>query len=249
MRAGVALALVCGAVLLLATNGTLLCLSAYLGVLLPPQTWWHGTKYEVRRSALANPSLHLLPPLIWAVRGGHNGTVLSLLQHGARIEQRDGFGGTALIRASEWDEVEIVNALLDRGADVMASDNQGHTALHLAAAYGSQACCDRLIVHGANVNATDVLENTPLTLACARADGDSIAELLIQAHADICKRDHRGLSPVVIAAMYGNCKTLRVLLEHDAAPCITASDMQQAITEAARFKHDAAVAILRQSTK
>ncbi len=55
-----------------------------------------------------------------------------LLDHGARIDARDSSGMTALMRAAQLGNVELVQFLILRGADVNATSTDSKTALGLA---------------------------------------------------------------------------------------------------------------------
>jgi ankyrin repeat protein len=62
----------------------------------------------------------------------------ALLQEGARIDDRDFFGQTALMLAAcHTTNPEIVQLLIEAGADTRAKDNEGKTAFDLAAANGA----------------------------------------------------------------------------------------------------------------
>jgi ankyrin repeat protein len=60
-------------------------------------------------------------------------TINLLLDHGARINDRDDRGRTALMIAAELDHMVVVDLLIRRGADVAARDKAGNTASDLAA--------------------------------------------------------------------------------------------------------------------
>jgi ankyrin repeat protein len=55
-----------------------------------------------------------------------------LLSRGARIDDRDDRGRTALMMAAELGHDEVVDALLGHGADVSLVDNEGNSASELA---------------------------------------------------------------------------------------------------------------------
>ena len=80
-------------------------------------------------------------PLISAALYGDIDAVRRLLDQGANIQARDGFGRTPLIAATAtWNgpmecSVEIVLLLLDRGSDVNAQNKKGRTALMEALAH------------------------------------------------------------------------------------------------------------------
>jgi ankyrin repeat protein len=61
---------------------------------------------------------------------------MRLLDRGAGIEARDGWGRTALIVASQVGDEEIVRLLVDRGANLDVQNHNGMTALMEAALSG-----------------------------------------------------------------------------------------------------------------
>ena len=71
-----------------------------------------------------------------AVERGDVAEVMRLLDRGARIEARDGWGRTALIVASQVGVLETVHLLVDRGAYPDAQNHNGMTALMEAALTG-----------------------------------------------------------------------------------------------------------------
>ena len=102
-------------------------------------------------------------------------TLALLLAHGARVNQRDPGGQTALHRAAlyglspadlgdfysqgdvskqRYPMREVMRLLIAHGADVNAADAKGRTPLMLVAAYAQSPACARLLLkHGASVRA------------------------------------------------------------------------------------------------
>jgi len=75
----------------------------------------------------------------------------ALLQAGANVNAKDGFGTTALMRASysDFGDAERVKLLLGHGADVTARDQSGDTALMKARRKGASEIVDLLVQAGA----------------------------------------------------------------------------------------------------
>ncbi len=107
-----------------------------------------------------------------------------LLAAGARLNQRDQWGQTALLEAAAYGNSPLTKLLLRAGADTEARDNRGQTPLMaacegrsvgLTSAHGSwqlpphPEVAALLLRFGANPNARDARDNTPLILA-ARYD-------------------------------------------------------------------------------
>lgn len=129
-------------------------------------------------------------PLIWAARAGPSGgsasqhqnptsdtarayenperlkTVLLLLRNGADSKTAGSDGMTALHRAAECGDTEVLRVLLDNGgADVNAETRRGETALHLACSAQGRAIVHAarlLLDYGAVLEAKDNDGSTPL---------------------------------------------------------------------------------------
>ena len=93
-------------------------------------------------------------PLFGAVTFGDSEVVQALVQGGAKIDERDADGMTALDWAVVAHQPEVVKALLVAGADVNAVDHFGYTPLLYAATidYGDSATAMVLLKAGADPN-------------------------------------------------------------------------------------------------
>jgi ankyrin repeat protein len=81
---------------------------------------------------------------------GYLGIVRQLLQHmaGRGLDERDGFGYTALRWACIYGHVEVARFLLLAGADPTIADTDEETPRQAAARYGRPACVSLLEVSG-----------------------------------------------------------------------------------------------------
>ncbi len=86
---------------------------------------------------------------MYACRRRHLETMKLLLDKGADINSQNDFGWTALMEASLWGRLAVVNVLVNRNADVNVKDNWGVTALTLASSNGHTAVIKLLKDHGA----------------------------------------------------------------------------------------------------
>jgi ankyrin repeat protein len=68
-----------------------------------------------------------------AARSGNLDRTKALLDRGADVNKKSGYGQTALHRAASHGHEQVVALLLERGADVNLKDDAGRTALYLAA--------------------------------------------------------------------------------------------------------------------
>jgi uncharacterized protein len=95
----------------------------------------------------------------------------------------------ALLKATEWDGMTLLNDAVDKsqmaiakfllaqGADVSAATTDGRTPLHVAAQHGDAAMLSLLLDHGAAINPVDEEGMTPLGRATKWGHADA-AEFL-----------------------------------------------------------------------
>ena len=97
------------------------------------------------------------------------------------------------------------------GAFVDCVDSNKNTPLH-AAALKSFDACDVLLENGAKVNAQNKFRQTALHIT----ESPKICELLILFGSDVNRKDMDKHTPLQLAAMRGNYKMCKILLEHGA---------------------------------
>ena len=125
-------------------------------------------------------------PLILAAGTGDAESVQVLLEHGARVEARNGQGETALVVAARALSLDVVRLLIATGARVDAHDSAGGTVLHALAGqdYNGLVCPELLemlrllIAHGADVAARDDEGRRALDFALAAALPANVIALL-----------------------------------------------------------------------
>jgi hypothetical protein len=87
--------------------------------------------------------------LHWASGHGSRAAVISLLAHGASVNQQTGEGVTPLICAASTGHVEVVSALLEAGADHHLRERKFNLrALEVAAVTGQPGVVERLLAAG-----------------------------------------------------------------------------------------------------
>jgi ankyrin repeat protein len=145
-----------------------------------------------------------------------------LLCHGARADDADIMGGTALLRAAESElSLPVIQALLAASANPNAQKNDGVTALHIASFESCLAVVRALLLAGADPSTTVSYCNaTPLTWA---RTPDVAAALLLA-----------GASPTKAIAAWRD--TL------DRAAALRAKALSAATRDAVRLKLGAGVA-------
>lgn len=108
------------------------------------------------------------PPLHAASMVGSDEMVKLLLDAGAKIDEQDKNGETALhiaARAQNLGSPAIVHWLILKHANVEIKNKEGKTPLHIAAEYCARFIAEMLINAGADINAQTNNASTPLMLA------------------------------------------------------------------------------------
>lgn len=108
----------------------------------------------------------------------------NLIPSAFSIDVTDGKGRTALYRAAENGELEMIKALLAEKANPDIADDHGYTPLHRAVDNGQTAAARLLIAGGADVNAHNHKYVTPI-LTAARYGQIDVVKDLVAAHCDI----------------------------------------------------------------
>ena len=119
-----------------------------------------------------------LSALVHAARENHLGSVRTLLDAGAKIE--NGGDSSALIWAALNGNEHVVQYLMERGADITSTDEHGNTALFYAVRMGHLEAVETLVANGAK--ATDGENRDGDALFWAKKKGfDDIVEILERA--------------------------------------------------------------------
>lgn len=110
-------------------------------------------------------------PLMIAASEGHGETVTALVEAGGDVNATNALGRTALMFASSYGFLAIVNDLLAHRADpnIVPKDSTGWTALIAAAHNGHREVVTTLLGHGADASIADKQGKT--ALAWAEAGG------------------------------------------------------------------------------
>lgn len=146
---------------------------------------------------------HGATSLLIAARNGYTDVVQVLLDKGADTEVTEtpgGGDGTALLRAIDYNRVEIVRLLMERGANVHHKDIFDRGMLHGAAVNG-RAEILRVMLEantGLDVNAQDVNGKTTLHDASRFGYYDTI-EVLLEFGGDPTIKDKDGRTPLRVA--------------------------------------------------
>ena len=153
--------------------------------------------------------------LLQAVASGYFGEVQRILEHNPDIEvdALDEYSYTTLIEAIWKNHKPIIELLLAHGAAVNGPVGAVCTPLQQACHSRKADIVSLLLEHGADVEATIARErNTPLTLACGSNRNLDIAQLLINAGADV-NGGVGVIAPLHVAAYNGNTEAIELLIQ------------------------------------
>ena len=133
-----------------------------------------------------------------------------------------------LVRAAVLGQTEEVARLLANGADPRERTSRGFTALGLAARAGQVEVIEHLVRAGADPNLRDTNENewTPLLNAVHKHQRQAVATLL-RLGADPDRGG--GLTPLIMAAGYGDTDMVRLLLDGGANPYLSVKPGENAL--------------------
>jgi len=142
-----------------------------------------------------------------AVAKGNSRAVEKLLSEGA--DANVCFNGAPLICiAADAANTKVLRSLLEHGAAPDAIDlstelyidKTKRSALHYACLSENPDAVQLLLKHGAAPDVPDAMGNTPLFAAISLVQNKLIAELLLEAGANINAQNHDGLTPLMLLA-------------------------------------------------
>jgi uncharacterized protein len=129
-----------------------------------------------------------------------------LLEAGCDVNAQDEEGRTALIQATIYNNVEVVQILMEHGANVNTRDFfSGNAALHFAAKNYSLELLQLLLKNKAEIDIKDINGNTPLFQAVFYASGKgAVIQQLLLHGADRHLKNNLGVSPLELAKTITN---------------------------------------------
>ena len=156
------------------------------------------------------------PDIFEAAKLGDGQQVSERLSAGAKVDQPDTTGATALHWAALGGHDLIIRQLLNAKADVNAAEaGAGMTPLHGAARWNRLTSARLLLVNGAKVDVRDRLGRTPLFDAIVKNRFDMI-DLLLGSGADLSARNNAGQTPLDWAIAHRKPKLIEHLRARDA---------------------------------
>ncbi|KAL7815057.1 hypothetical protein V8C44DRAFT_325221 [Trichoderma aethiopicum] len=184
-----------------------------------------------------------LTGLIVASYYGHCAVAQLMIDEGADLEARDGFGLTPLSWAAYQGHETIIKLLVDKGASLKAKNLNGQTPLLLAADQGHKAIVKLLVDKGADLEARDKLGWTPLSWA-SRKGHEAIIKLLVDQGADLEAQIKTNHTPLSLAAKEGDEAIVKLLLDKGANPEARGEFGRTPLSWAAEKGHEAIVKLL-----
>jgi len=115
---------------------------------------------------------------MFAAGGGQAACASALLAGGAKVNQKDYAGSTALHWAARYGHLEAIRALLAAGAKVDQPGPNRQTAISWAVEAGSSEAVRALLEKGASVTQIDTDGRSALDVAAANGSADLVRSLL-----------------------------------------------------------------------
>ena len=138
------------------------------------------------------------------------------------VDCRDATHQTPLHYAAISNKGESFQFLVDvAGGDIDARNSVGATPLHFAVRWGSESIVKFILrkkgTKAASVlNLGDRLGRTPIHYAATQKTGQSLISNLLRAGAAIDHIDNSGMTPLHLAARFGNISLVRILIDEGA---------------------------------
>lgn len=153
------------------------------------------------------------------------------------VDRRIKPGLTRLMQDAGEGKLEAMEQEREHGGNVNAADETGWTALMLASAMCQDKAVGKLLEWGARVHSRDKNGDSALTGAAAAAcplrsaeeQQTNIIRLLLQHGANPNSSDHKGETPLMAVATYGNVAALRLLLDSGARADLRDRDGKSAL--------------------
>lgn len=140
-----------------------------------------------------------------------------LIENGANVNYKTKYGQTPLMYASSKNAKEILELLIKNGADINAINSLNRTALIEAVINNSKEAVEILIKNKSNLDYVPdgILWGSALTEA-SKINAKEIAQLLIDAGANIEIKDYFEMTPLMVAVKNNSQDVIKILLKNEA---------------------------------
>ncbi|XP_025978632.2 ankyrin repeat domain-containing protein 29 isoform X2 [Dromaius novaehollandiae] len=156
--------------------------------------------------------------LFFAAQQGHNDVVKFLFEFGASTEFKNKDGASATFLAAQGGYLDVIRLLLSSGAKVNQPRQDGTAPLWIASQMGHSEVVRVMLLRGAERDAARDDGTTALLKAAIKGYNNVIEELLkFSPTLGLLKN---GTSALHAAVLSGNARTVALLLEAGADPCL-----------------------------
>jgi ankyrin repeat protein len=172
-------------------------------------------EHLVRRGAdIELPNDYGRTPLLWTVReGGDLRMARLLLNLGADVNARDGFGTSSLSLAAWRGFKTLVGVLLDHGAEVEVGGEEGTMLLAEAVGRGIPGLYTKLIAAGIEIPVGRTKQGCLIHRAAAGGSPEIVADLIARG-ANTNEADDYGWTALHYAAAQSHAEAVTKLLQH-----------------------------------
>ena len=178
-------------------------------------------------------------PLHLAAEHGHHECLQRLVELGSNVDATNKNGNTALHLAAYNGHVGCLRTLIESGAHLVATNKNGETVLHFATKIGIAEVPLQWAASGSD--SLKILANgrTPERYTFNKENGTECLQELIDNGGMIDVSDNNGVTPLMIAALWGRLDYLTLLLDARADINIAAKRGRTALHMAAESREGA----------
>uniref|UniRef100_A0A8C1MDG9 Ankyrin repeat domain 52a n=1 Tax=Cyprinus carpio TaxID=7962 RepID=A0A8C1MDG9_CYPCA len=156
-------------------------------------------------------------PLHHAAQSGYQEMVKLLLNKGANLSASDKKDRQPIHWAAYLGHLEVVKLLVSQGSDKICKDKRGYTPLHAAAASGHVDVVKYLLRNGAEFIHTVGFWNPSKKKKKKNTGQEAVANELVNRGANVNQPNHRGYTPLHLAAVSTNGALCLELLVNNGA--------------------------------
>lgn len=117
-----------------------------------------------------------------------------------------------LFDAARTGRDDVIPALLRAGVDIEVRDSRGYTPLVIASYNGQESTTALLLAEGALPDGADDAQGNSALMGVAFKGYEAIARLLIEAGADVNRRNSVGQTALMTATLFGQTEIVDLLL-------------------------------------